>query len=267
MPGTRTATGSASVVFPLKKKFKNSAPADSGKMADPISLLLQQHQKETAALITTTVSNAVLEIKSSLQEHLNMITTLKIDLTAHVATVQQLVSKVDSVRLKSMERKVADLEDRSRRNNIRLVGLPEGIEGEDAVGFLQDMLPKWFPALSQRKFEIERGHRIYGHFSSDDRKPRQLILQESRKGNPIREAGGNILLFYADYSHATSQLHRAFTDVRKAMRDAGVRSFLIYLATLKVTHNNTQHSFTSVQEAEDFYKSNMGLPFKSPGKE
>ncbi|MGH0174667.1 UNVERIFIED_CONTAM: hypothetical protein FKN15_068818 [Acipenser sinensis] len=156
-------------------------------MVDPISLLLKQHQKETAALITTTVSNAVLEIKSRLQEHLNMITTLKTELTAHVATVQQLVSKVDFVRgelreqkktvnncptrLESRERKVADLEDRSRRNSIRLVGLPEGIEGEDAVGFLQHMLPKWFPALSQWKFEIERGHWIYGRFASDDRKP------------------------------------------------------------------------------------------------
>lgn len=212
-----------------------------------------------------------------------------------MATVQQLVSKVDLVwgqlreqkktvnnytaRLESMERKVAYLKDRSRRNNIRLVGLQEGIEGEDAVGFLQDMLPKWFPALSQRKFEIERGHRIYWRFASDDRKPRvvifkllrytdrQLILQESRKGNPIREAGGNTLRFYTDYSPATSQLRRAFSEVRKAMWDAGARSFLIYPATLRVTHNNTQHSFTSVQEAEDFLKSNMGLPFKSPGKE
>ncbi len=33
--------------------------------------------------------------------------------------------------------KMTDMEDRCRRNNVRLVGLPEGMEGPDAAGFLR----------------------------------------------------------------------------------------------------------------------------------
>ncbi|KAJ1113533.1 hypothetical protein NDU88_001775 [Pleurodeles waltl] len=38
--------------------------------------------------------------------------------------------------------KLTDLEDRSRRNNIRFLGFPEGIEGTDILSYLRDMLPK-----------------------------------------------------------------------------------------------------------------------------
>ncbi len=39
------------------------------------------------------------------------------------------------------------MEDRIRRNNVRLVGLPEGVEGSNAAGF--------------RDIEIDRAHRVY----------------------------------------------------------------------------------------------------------
>ncbi len=45
-----------------------------------------------------------------------------------------------------------DMEDRSRRNNVRLVGLPEGMEGPDAAGFLRANLSKWIPSLRGRAF-------------------------------------------------------------------------------------------------------------------
>ncbi|KAJ1088548.1 hypothetical protein NDU88_001705 [Pleurodeles waltl] len=44
--------------------------------------------------------------------------------------------------LMHLRSKLTDLEDRSRRNNIRLMGLPEGMEGTDLTSFLRDTLPK-----------------------------------------------------------------------------------------------------------------------------
>ncbi len=52
---------------------------------------------------------------------------------------------------------MTDMEDRSRRNNVRLVGLPEGMEGPDAAGFLRANLSKWIPSLRGRDIEIDRG--------------------------------------------------------------------------------------------------------------
>ncbi len=42
---------------------------------------------------------------------------------------------------------MTDMEDRCRRNNVRLVGLPEGMEGPDAAVFLRANLSKWIPSL------------------------------------------------------------------------------------------------------------------------
>lgn len=38
----------------------------------------------------------------------------------------------------TLKDKVDDLENRSRRNNLRLVGFPEGVEGRDAVSFVEE---------------------------------------------------------------------------------------------------------------------------------
>ncbi|KAJ1105992.1 hypothetical protein NDU88_003395 [Pleurodeles waltl] len=41
-----------------------------------------------------------------------------------------------------LRRKITDLEDRSRRDNIRLFGIPENEEGSDVQAFLGSILPK-----------------------------------------------------------------------------------------------------------------------------
>lgn len=43
------------------------------------------------------------------------------------------------------EQKIADLEDRNRRCNIRVYGLREDVEGDAPVQFLERMIPTWFP--------------------------------------------------------------------------------------------------------------------------
>lgn len=48
--------------------------------------------------------------------------------------------------LQQMQLKLADMEDRSRRCNIRITGLTEGLEGSSAVQYLTQSLPKWFPS-------------------------------------------------------------------------------------------------------------------------
>ncbi|KAL1257984.1 hypothetical protein QQF64_011228 [Cirrhinus molitorella] len=50
--------------------------------------------------------------------------------------------------LDALEQQVIDLQDRSRRNNLRLLGLPEGAEKDDPIGFLKRLLPRWLPSLS-----------------------------------------------------------------------------------------------------------------------
>ncbi len=61
------------------------------------------------------------------------------------------------------------MEDRCRRNNVRLVGLPEGTRVPDAAGFLRANLSKWIPSLRGRDIEINQAHRIYDGGRGSDR--------------------------------------------------------------------------------------------------
>ncbi|KAJ1190464.1 hypothetical protein NDU88_007202 [Pleurodeles waltl] len=55
--------------------------------------------------------------------------------------------------------KLTDLEDRSRRNNVRFLGFPEGIEGTDNLSHLRDTLPKLADITFDPPLEFQRAHR------------------------------------------------------------------------------------------------------------
>ncbi len=132
------------------------------------------------------------------------------------------------------------MEDRSRRNNVRPVGLPEGMEGPDAAGFLRANLSKWIPSLRGRDIEIDRAHRVYDGGRGSDR-PRTLIfrvlrwhdrsdiLKGARQAYPVKCAQNNVtLLFFPDFSPATAIRRKAFGPVLKKMTALGLQPFLIY---------------------------------------
>ncbi len=143
------------------------------------------------------------------------------------------------------------MEDRSRRNNVRLVGLPEGAEGSNAAGFLRVNLSKWIPSLKGHDIEIDRAHRVYDGARGSDR-PRTLIfrvlrwhdisdiLKGARQAYPVKCAQDNVtLLFFPDISPATTIRRKAFNPAQSGA----------------LRHKGEQKSFDSPQKAEDFISS------------
>ncbi len=153
------------------------------------------------------------------------------------------------------------------RNNVRLVGLPEGMEGPDAAGFLRANLSKWIPSLRGRDIEIDREHRVYDGGRGSDR-PRTLIfrvlrwhdrsdiLKGARQAYPVKCSQSNVtLLFFPDFSPATAIRRKAFGPVLKKMTALGLQPFLIYPVVIKLRHKGEQISYDSTQKAEDFISS------------
>ncbi len=62
--------------------------------------------------------------------------------------------------LDALEQQVTDLQDRSSRSNLRLLGLPEGAEKDVPNGFLKRSLLIWIPSLAGKDIEIEHAHRL-----------------------------------------------------------------------------------------------------------
>ncbi len=120
---------------------------------------------------------ALRELREDIQATNMSVKELREEFEAIVTKTKQTRDRVDSVQaaaredkrtvtdlkdqLERLTEKMTDMEDRSRGKNVRLVGLPEGMEGPDAAGFLRANLSKWIPSLRGRDIEIDRAHRVY----------------------------------------------------------------------------------------------------------
>lgn len=238
---------------PSKKKAKSDSSPPLYTMADPIARLEKTLMAEFSIM--------------------------REEFTNHMATFQGVCSKLDFLmgeqreqkkmlsehtsRLDTLERLVTDIQDRSRRNNIRIIGLPEGVEKDDPIGFIKTHLPVWLPNLSGSEVEVERAHRVYSRASVDHGRPRAFIfrllryndrdriLKENRRVGQLVWKGVH-LSFFPDFSPATAKKRSAFTTVRKAMREAGIQSFLIYPAVLKVIRHGESHLLQTPEDAQQF---------------
>ncbi len=87
---------------------------------------------------------------------------------------------------------------------------------------------------------------------------RSEILKGARQAYPVKCAQDNLvvtLLFFPNFSPATTIRRKAFNPVLKKMTSLGLQPFLTYLAVNKLQHKGQQKSFDSPQKAEDFISS------------
>lgn len=132
------------------EKDKDSSPASSLTM-DEISVLLDEHR---AALATDfkssfySLSTTLVSIKSTIADLGQKITSLEENATVAEQRLQKLESLSCSLKAEneSLKAKVADLEGRSRCQNIRIIGLPEQIEELRPNAFFSQLLVDIFGA-------------------------------------------------------------------------------------------------------------------------
>lgn len=220
---------------------------------------LQQMGKDTEGKL-----GAIQTHLTTLSESIGTINAEMGKIRSDVKGHSKLLATQDAM-LQQMQLKLADMEDRSRRCNIRITGLAEGLEGSSAVQYLTQSLPKWFPSLGSLQGEIMRAHRVY-----TDNKNRgnartmifcvlrfttcQAILRAARK-NPLTVEGRRVR-FLPDYSSYTLKRHLAFSQAMDNARAKGVVFFLLYPAILKIKVGGGRvESFQSPKDAEDFIHS------------
>ncbi len=183
---------------PMKKKLKDSTISRED-LDDAIANSIKQALKEQQSTLNLVVASAVRdavdsvlipalrELREDIQATNNSVKELREELEAIATTAKQTRDRVDSVQtvtdlrnqLERLTEKMTDMEDRSRRNSVRLVGLPEGAEGSNAAGYLRVHFSKWIPSLKGHDIEIDWAHRVYDGGRGSDR-PRTLIFRVLR---------------------------------------------------------------------------------------
>ncbi|CAM4687837.1 unnamed protein product [Leuciscus chuanchicus] len=127
---------------------------------------------------------------------------------------------------KSLWTKLNDLEGRSRRLNLKFVGITEDLITEL---FGRDNFPK--------PVKIDRAHRA--------------LLPKPREKFPLEYKGKRIHIF-PDYTPEVTARRRAFSSVTKALREAGLKWSLRFPAKLTLHHNGRERTFESPEEAKKF---------------
>lgn len=132
-----------------------------------------------------------------------------------------------------LSNKVLDLEDRSRRNNIRLRGIPESVSPDQLNPFLTDLLALAMPHRSSQDLLIDRIHRLPkprhlpSHVSRDTIARinffavKEEFLKILRSQPELPERFQNLSI-YPDLSAATMLKRKEFSVYTKILRDAGI---------------------------------------------
>ncbi len=138
---------------PTMKKFKDSTISREDlddDIANGIKLAFKEQQSTLDLVVASAVRDAMdsvlipalRELRADIQATNNSVKELRAELEALAAVAKQTRDRVDSVQeaacedrrtvtdlrnqLERLTKKMTDIEDRSRRNNVQLVGLPKG---------------------------------------------------------------------------------------------------------------------------------------------
>uniref|UniRef100_A0A671QM50 L1 transposable element RRM domain-containing protein n=1 Tax=Sinocyclocheilus anshuiensis TaxID=1608454 RepID=A0A671QM50_9TELE len=236
-------------------KLSNISTRSSPKMADalmnPIDMdaLVKKITTEVLVGVEKALENKidpVLEKLSAVATHVEQVENRVTEAETRISAVEDTVSR-DNADLNEVKKKldaalekIDDLENRSRRCNIRIIGLPEGEEGTNPVSFLRTWLPNLLNTdFKNHQVKIERAHRVPSRLPTSGERPRALMVK---------------LHNFQDKARILQAARTASQLVYKRIRFA-----MIYPATLRIglQHNGSEKFFKQPAEAESFLD---GLP-------
>ena len=163
-------------------------------------------------------------------------------------------------RVDLMASQLDDSEGRSRRNNIRIIGVPEKAEGPSADLFVEDLITQGLqPRGLSKFFGVERAHRVPGKRPPPGAPPRTIIarifhfrdrdtiLQEARVAPPVTYQNSKIGLF-PDFTLQVQRQRRTFTELKKALRGQNIRYAMLFPAKLRVADGTKTYFFLTPEE-------------------
>ena len=178
---------------------------------------------------------------------------------ANMSAAQTLTSL--SQQVKMLQTKCTNMEAQSKRNNLVLIGLDEGLEKDDPDKMLQDIL-KYVLDLTDTDPvpEVERHHRSLRPrpAPSDPPRPylvrmlrwadRQRILQAAVTKKQLAWRGKPFRIFQ-DLPVEIKRKRAEYDGIKKKLRGSGIRYGVIYPSRFIVTINGEKHIYNNEAEA------------------
>lgn len=189
-------------------------------------------------------------------------------------TTQQRLMQDLTKELKNMKTKVSYLESHSRRNNLIIIGLEEGLlesgdPGKELAAILRYILDRHETDPAP---EVDRHHRSLRPRPDPGDPPRpyivrllrwsdrQLILGATAKKKKLSWKGKTFRVFQ-DLPADIQQKRAEYGDIRKKLHGAGIRFGLLFPARLIVTVGDEKHIYATPDEAKRDLTARLPLLF------
>lgn len=238
--------GARTIIKSLREELTLSCNAALAAFSAEISTLREEIKQEMEAIRSETSSSlqglrheVEEEIHKLRQGHTQM-TTEQADMAQHLNDAIERIQKLENeneVKSKEVKRlldKCTDLESRSRRQNLRFIGIPEGAEGTNPTKFMTELIHE---VLGTEDFTspvvIDRAHRslaskpkigdrlrlvlVRMHYYTQKEKILGLAKGKERllyRGSPIH--------IYPDLPVKVSKLRATFNPVKVKLREAKI---------------------------------------------
>lgn len=127
----------------------------------------------------------------------------------------------------SLSEKLADLEKRNRRNNLKLIGIPESVTNAELIPYIHQLMKTLLKSVSKQDMTIDRAHRLPKPKGILDSAPRDVIIrilffyhikemQAARKQPQLPEPFQTVKLF-ADLSQFTIQTRKHLNPITSVL--------------------------------------------------
>ena len=226
--------------------------------------------KEALDTALAPISSALDNVKQTTDSHSQRIQSLEDHLSEYsdrIVALERTVSDLQGDNKKLLA-KASDLEDRSRKCNLKVVGICETLEGDDPVGFMSAFFKEvlgddFFPTPPV----LDRAHRLgtiaKPTLEQPHPRPRVFIVcfhyyhdkdrVARRRGDQLYFRGEKVFIFQ-DHSASTAKKRAAFNDIKDKLHKKKI-TYGIQMPAVRfwILHDGKREYFDSSDKADAFY--------------
>ena len=217
-----------------------------------------------------TLRDELVSIHQDMRKTVERVTTLEERMSTVEDTLYPFENELRGIQEKTKQQaaKTDVIENRLRRNNVRMIGLPERSEGPNTIAFMEGWLKEIFgPATFSSFFSIERAHRVPFKPPQEGERPRPLLfkffyygdkvtlLQKARGMGDIMYNGARIS-FCPNFSPDLQKRRAEFMPIKRTLQQHKVVYALQYPARLRVTALGRTFFFNSPAEGTKWLEAN-----------
>ena len=226
---------------------------------------LRQDTKADIASLKTEFQAEMTSPRSAQTETATTIWDIEGALTRHDSSIAGLDKTILALKQEvgKLKDRNDDLENRSRRQNRRIIGISKGVENGKQTAFMAQFFTNVLGDEITDPLALDRAHRSLAPKPKSGDRPRPMIvwlhcyadkeksLQVSRNKGELKFRWARVHIF-PDMSGELSRHRAAFTPVKAKLREAVITYALYHPAEPGLIHVRVSRSFKAPADVEEF---------------